>query len=51
MPSYVSNLCYNDGLVTSRVVCLTAAKYKPHTSCVWLRLVLCLEHLHRRDFV
>jgi hypothetical protein len=42
MPS-LSNLCYNGGLVTWTVPCLTAAKFKPLVHSVRLRLVWLLR--------
>jgi hypothetical protein len=39
----ISSSCYNSSLVTSTVVCLTSAKFKP-LSCVAVRLVQCCEH-------
>jgi hypothetical protein len=44
-------LCYNGSWVTRAVVSLTTAKFKPHISYVWLRLVLYKEYVHSHDFV
>jgi hypothetical protein len=44
-------LCYNCSVVNWTVVSLTAAKFKPLIFYVWLRLVLCCEHVHSHDFV
>jgi hypothetical protein len=44
-------VCYNGSLVNWPIVSLTTAKFKPLIFSVWLRFVLCCEHVHSHDFV
>jgi hypothetical protein len=44
-------LWYNGSFITWTVVILAAAELNPLYICVWLRLVLCCEHVRSHDFM